>query len=342
MKILPIHLASATPEEYHQLAELENLMRLERQPEDPPIPEEEQITRWQSVPPIVSIFAWQVPAPDTSHLAGYASTQIINTEENKHMAQFEIHVRPEYRRQTIGSRLLANVAAVAQQNNRRLLITETEARVPAGAEFMRTLGARPGLEGHFNQLEMQDLDVALMRSWLAAVPSTYELGLWEGRYPDDEIEAIAELYNVMNTQPFDDLEIDAFNYTPDFIRQIESANFAAGNQHWTYYARHKESNALAGFTDVYWHPNRPEFLIQADTGVFPEHRGNKLGRSMKAAMILYIQKTRPEVKRVRTRNANSNVPMLKINQEMGFKNYRSITLWQLETERAIDYCGRKI
>ena len=40
---------------------------------------------------------------------------------------------------------------------------------------------------------------------------------------------------------------------------------------------------------------------------------------------------RPEVEVIRTMNANSNAPMLKINIEMGFKHYRSNTLWQVET-----------
>jgi len=46
---------------------------------------------------------------------------------------------------------------------------------------------------------------------------------------------------------------------------------------------------------------------------------------------------RPEVVFVRTGNANQNAPMLKINTEMGFKPYQAQTLWQIETQKVVDY-----
>ena len=59
-------------------------------------------------------------------------------------------------------------------------------------------------------------------------------------------------------------------------------------------------------------------------------------------MMKKILEERPEVKFVRTGNANSNAAMLKINKEMGFKSYISNTVWQVETAQVEKYLAQKI
>ena len=93
----------------------------------------------------------------------------------------------------------------------------------------------------------------------------------------------------------------------------------------------------AGFTEVFWHPNRPQLLNQGGTGIFPEYRNNGLGRWLKAAMLHKVLRERPEVKFVRTSNADSNAPMVKINRELGFKPYISQCMWQVEVEKTREY-----
>lgn len=46
---------------------------------------------------------------------------------------------------------------------------------------------------------------------------------------------------------------------------------------------------------------------------------------------------RPQVVRIRTGNADSNVAMLKINFEMGLKPYTSHAIYQVETGKAEAY-----
>lgn len=43
------------------------------------------------------------------------------------------------------------------------------------------------------------------------------------------------------------------------------------------------------------------------------------------------------VERIRTGNAGSNAPMLRINRELGFKPYKSITVWQVGVDRVLEY-----
>jgi GNAT superfamily N-acetyltransferase len=108
-------------------------------------------------------------------------------------------------------------------------------------------------------------------------------------------------------------------------------------ERWTLFAREKATGKIAGYTEVYWNPERPENLSQADTAVFEEYQGRGLGRWLKAAMIDKVLRERPQVKRIRTGNADSNAAMLKINTEMGFKPYKSWKNWQIELDKVWEY-----
>ena len=101
--------------------------------------------------------------------------------------------------------------------------------------------------------------------------------------------------------------------------------------------RERATGRLAGITEVAWHPNRPEILQQRGTGVLAEYQNLGLGRWLKAAMLEKILRERPQVKRVRTGNADSNAPMLKINTELGFRPYISHQIWQIELAQVQAY-----
>jgi mycothiol synthase len=245
---------------------------------------------------------------------------------------------PEWRRQGWAKRLLKLIAEVAQREKRRLLIANTDSAIPAGEAFMKRLGARVGQVSRTNQLDLALLDRELLRRWQERAPKTeFEIGLWEGPYPEEELDAIVKLREVMNTEPRDNLEIEDVKWTKEQLRQIEASLAERQTERWTIFVRERKTGNLAGYTEVFWSPFEPETLYQGDTGVFPEYRGRGLGKWLKAAMLEKVLRDRPQVKRVRTGNANSNAPMLKINYELGFKPYKTWTTWQVELERVLEY-----
>ena len=264
--------------------------------------------------------------------------------ENKHLMGTKVAVLPEYRRRGLVTGLLHKVLEVAKAENRTLMVGATNTRVPAGAAFAERLNARTGIEAHINQLVLAELEPDLLRRWQEDAKTTasgFELGLWTIPYPEEEIEAIAAMYEVMNTEPRGDLEIEDHTVAPKDLRQDEAYLEARNMGRWTLYAKHKLSGELAGYTDILWNPEVPENLQQGDTGVLPKYRGHGLGKWLKAAMLEKVLLERPQVKRVRTGNADSNAPMLAINRALGFKPYLSETVWQLGREELEAYLANK-
>ncbi len=163
--------------------------------------------------------------------------------------------------------------------------------------------------------------------------------MWHGPYPEADLDAVVQLYEVMNQQPYDDLEYEPLHFTPSQLRELEQTQMANGMQRWTCYVRDRSTQALAGFSEIFWHSERQHVVQQGDTGVFEHYRNHGLGRWLKASMLDYIRRELPMVQYVRTTNANSNAPMLKINQALGFKPYLSQTMWQLSLAQLANYLG---
>ena len=171
-RITPFDVRNASAEEYRAANELENRIRAEYLPDDPPIPLDEQTRSFQNIPAFVVVHAWAVRNDDDSQAIASGSVTVTRLETNKHIAEFNIEVLPEFRRQGLARTLLARIADAARQENRTLLITGTNERVPAGAAFMQRLGARKGLENHTNQLDLRDLNRDLIGAWQARASRT--------------------------------------------------------------------------------------------------------------------------------------------------------------------------
>lgn len=322
------------------MAIFENRLRAERLPDDPPVPVEEFTSALRNIPPVIDISIWVVRSLDGSAVNAAGNVRFLRTDENRHVVWFDIAVLPEFRRQGIARRLLALIAEVPRREGRRLMMTASRGAVPAGEEFLKRIGAQMALAGQTHQLDLRDLDRDLLRRWQERArerAADFDLGLWEGEYPEADLEEVARMYGAMNRAPRGELQYEDFHWTPAQIRQFERAERARGRELWTMYARERGSGRIAGFTTVAWHPNRPEILQQANTAVFPEYQNRGLGRWLKAAMLEKVLRDRPQVKYMRTGNADQNAPMLKINQELGFKPFQSSYDWQVETEVVLAY-----
>jgi mycothiol synthase len=330
--------------EFLAFADLRNRSRAEELPDDPPIPVAEYVRRLQSVSPAIERSIWVIWNSDqTAIIASGALDQTLSGESRK-SANLRIAVIPEFRRRGIASRLLAVIAEVAERANSPLLQAHTSGRIPAGEAFMTSLGASQGLESRVHQLDLAELEPGIVRGWVdsaARRAAGFDLLFWLGIYPEEHIEAIAALHNVINHQPRGSLEVNDIHFTPSHVRSMEHQALVNGAQRWSLYARETATGKLAGFTQVYWHPNRPALLQQSFTGVFPEFRNRGLGRWLKAAMLEKIMSDRRQVRFVRTDNANVNAAMLRVNQFFGFKNYSSSCLWQVETRRVVEYLATR-
>jgi GNAT superfamily N-acetyltransferase len=269
-----------------------------------------------------------------------AETSWTRSEDNQHLMGAAVHVAPTHRRRGIARNLLRLVVDAAEDVGRTVLMGLSTDRVPAGEGFARRIGAKVGLVGHTNRLVLGDVDRDEIRRWIDDGPVRapgYSLLAIDGRYPDDLAAEIVALFDVMNTAPRDDLDMEDQVTTVEQLREIEKSFFAQSGETWLLLARHDATGELVGWSQVGWLPHHADTVWQWGTGVKPEHRGHALGKWLKAKMIERIFAERPYAVDIRTHNADSNDPMLGINHALGFKPYRTDLNWQVPVATAKSY-----
>lgn len=344
---IPFDPAQGAERDFAAVQRLLNRMQAEAHPDDAPQSLADVQTNLRATPSFMTTRRWLCWAPSGDQLAAYALSSIVTgMDTNRHLAQFRVAVDPDWRCQGLGSRLLAEVTAMARATGRTLLVTDTSSNAPAGEVFMRRLGAEVGLEALTNQLDMARLDHALLGRWLAdgeaRSAAEFSVDFWDGAYPQADIDAIVAMKRVMNSAPTDDLDVEDTNFTAEQLRQIETMLLTQRRvTRWTAYARQRATGAVVGYTEVFFRPHDPATAEQGDTAVFPDFRNHGLGRWLKAAMALRIVNERPQVQRIRTGNAGSNAPMLKINREMGFEVYENVRLWQVKLTQVEAYLMKR-
>lgn len=328
---------TATDSEFEAVNAYHNSLRAESWPEDDPRPVSYTVRSFRGLKllsdlRVSTVFIW-----DEDRVCADAVAHVPLREDNRHLAFADVNVHPEYRRRGLATRLLPHLAEVMIAEERRLLGFGTSDSVAAGGLFAERLGAKRGMETHTNQLSVAALDPQLLRAWRSAAPAdTFRLGFWDGPFPEAEIGAIAELIGVMNTAPRDELELEDFKLTPEQLRDYERYQAETGTVRWVAYVRERVTGTLAGYTEMSWNPSSTRVLRQGDTGVQPAYRGHGLGRWLKAAMLERVL-AELGVAYVRTGNADSNAPMLKINHALGFKPRVAEVWWELGLDKLQAY-----
>ncbi len=321
------------------IADHTEALRAERLPEDPPL----------NIAALLADLRRRDTEGDTHRFVLWDAETIVASAAvrmplagNTHLASLDLGVQAPYRRRGLATHLLAEVAACAKQNNRRLLMTNANSRLPSGEAVLRHLGAKMVMEQQFIQLTLPEMDPNLLTGLMAdgeAGASDYHLWQVQGTYPEERLADIADLHDVMNSAPSGTRDTQPVLTTPQILREREASLAATGQQRMTTFAEHKGSGQLAAFTELFWDPQRPTLLFQRSTAVRPKHRRHSLGRWIKAANLHAAQSANPEAQVVRAGNTPDNTGMLAINHALGFRTYLIHSDWQIKTDALAAYLG---
>ena len=169
-----------------------------------------------------------------------------------------------------------------------------------------------------SRLLLEDVDRSLLEGWTADPDPAYELVLIDKPPPEALLPPLVQALAAMNDAPVEDLEVEDEVLTAERVEALEEMVVASGQQRWTYLALHPASGKGAGFTAVRWDPERPAVVWQRGTAVVPRHRGHRIGRRLKATMLLHVLERAAGAREVRTENAGTNAHMLATNDALGF------------------------
>ena len=255
---------------------------------------------------------------------------LLPTKDNPSVAIVDVAVHPHHRRRGIGSSLLAEGIRLASAAGRTELIAEVDEPGPGtpGREFAvhhswtcDLFETRRDLVLPPDEQALSDLEAAARTA-----SAGYDVVTWRDRTPDELLDDRAVLEQRMTTDaPHGDLPVEEERWDGERIREYEAMHVARGRTVLS--AGAVKDGRLVAFTDLQVPLAQPERASQAGTLVLREHRGHRLGALVKAAVLRELAATMPEVRRISTYNSDSNLPMVAVNEALGFRPAGHLSSW---------------
>lgn len=273
---------------------------------------------------------------------------------NPHVAELDVWVDPEHRREGIGTALVDAAERVAAARGRTTALVTTahrgeppaghpdalaaasgsgrlDASVP-GVRFAVRRGYVPEQAERYSVLDVPGDEAALARLLDAAASAAgpdYRLHSWTDRAPDAWLDDVAVLLTRMSTDvPQAGLDLDEDPWDATRVRHREDVAAATGRGFLVTVAEHVPTGRLAAITQLEHSAAQPACAWQDATLVLREHRGHRLGMLVKAANLRHTARVRPTTRRIHTWNAEENAHMLAINVALGFRPVGVEAIWQ--------------
>jgi GNAT superfamily N-acetyltransferase len=219
---------------------------------------------------------------DCDRVVGVASYQ-LPAMENLAKLDLQLIVHPQYRRRGIGTRLLAEVSAVARRHGRSSIEVETVRALPgggvrdeAGYRYLTTRGHRPGAISIRSRYDVgTPVDEELLdEAWTHA--DGYSLVQWRDAVPEDIIDDVAALQSrLMLDAPSGDLAVEQQVYDADRVRDQERSELARGFRWYSTAARHDATGQIVARTRLAFESEDNTHARQRTTIVQPTHRGHR-------------------------------------------------------------------
>jgi GNAT superfamily N-acetyltransferase len=260
---------------------------------------------------------------DTIHGTGFMSLPLL---DNLDKATVYVAVPPARRRRGVGAAMLTDLVDLAARAGRTTILTECH--VPA--DLVESHGSRRFAERngftHANTEIRRELRLPVpdqtLSAWTAEA-SPHHAGYTVATYVDDvPQELVSSLCHVRNQlgldAPTGDIEHEEEAMTPEAFLQRQAMQRDMGvTTYWTL-ATDVNGETVA-FTALGVPVDPPDCVYQWGTVVLRGHRGRRLGLAVKAANLAALQADHPERSLVSTQNAETNAPMVAINDNLGFR-----------------------
>lgn len=269
--------------------------------------------------------AWLASGDDGVPL-GSAFLRLFTKEGQEHLAELQVAVHGAERRQGVGSRLLEAAVGAAKAERRRSVIAQAVQGSPADL-FLGARGFRQVLALTYARLPLADVDRAAIDALVELPHPGYRLTEWVGTVPDALARSFADSRRAMDDMPMEGTDFGRVVWDVERVVAAAEAVARRGELLHTVAAVDATDGSVVGFSELVVPGDGSGDGQHYGTAVLPEHRGKGLARWMKAAAVRHALERHPRLSGLCTDTAESNKPMLAVNDSLGY----------LPTHKSVEY-----
>jgi ribosomal protein S18 acetylase RimI-like enzyme len=258
---------------------------------------------------------------------------------NKGLGYMSGYVVPEYRNRGIGTSLAKK--AFLDIKDAGVHTIGSYSCSEEGNRFLQKLGV-PSSIFSIMRLEFDGLDWSIIDEWLkiAKKPGNNWKVELHTEITDQFVDDVSDLsfataveFNKMNNQETIDLR------EAEKKKWQDSKEFLEKFRQYRCFLVKDANGMVIGYTEGGIDNENPGRFMQYVTAVDAEHRGNGIGKLLKALMLDHIRQNNPQVKMITTGNNDLNAPMLGINSRLGFKKRRTEINYKIRVEEVLKKLG---
>lgn len=240
-------------------------------------------------------------------------------------ASLHIAVLPTHRRRGVGSALMEHAVRIAGEEQQASLMTivhqqwpDGPVRAEAGSAFVQSHGFDVGNIEVRSRAALTPVEAeSSLADKAQSASQDFDTVRWVGHIPEEFLIGAAALHTTFSTEiPRGRLQPAASQVTPDQLRRQAETAAEQGTFRCGVLALHRPTRRVVGSTFII--VPRDEPADQRITLVSPDCRGHRLSMRLKIDNLRQLRELRPDVSWVWTENAESNAPMRRVNEQLGF------------------------
>lgn len=270
---------------------------------------------------------------DDDRLIGMGQSDGAVNSENADVSEVGIFIDPDHEGQGNHRLLFDHIDAFERANGRTRYWGWGDASYePSRAFWEDELGYTLAYDERISRCDIAAVDPAMMNEWRERASERaggYTLVRAEMPLADELIGHYAAGLEGMNDAPLDALDHQRETFSEARAREIQSLYLQRNDEIRLIFAIEQATDVLAGYTMTRVPRLNPALSKQGDTVTVAAHRGKGIGRWLKADMWFWLREERPDALYLDTGNAESNRPMLDINEAMGFRDVMHHNVWHL-------------
>ncbi|MDX8048408.1 GNAT family N-acetyltransferase [Lentzea sp. BCCO 10_0798] len=190
---------------------------------------------------------------------------------NARLAIGPITVRPDHRRQGIGTALLERLLPELRDRGRDTFESWGVVKGSAGEHWAVARGFHVAAS---RVIQLLTVAVADPASWELDAPRGYRLEQWIGATPEHLLASVAATRQSIHDAPATESAVRAPEWTPEVVRAEEAEARADGVEQRVVVAVEEATGLVIALTDVPLHPGDSAHTRWGSTMVTPAHRGH--------------------------------------------------------------------
>jgi GNAT superfamily N-acetyltransferase len=226
----------------------------------------------------------------------------------------EINVDPDHRRRGYGSAPFERAVAAARERDGRLVIGTAKESMSESVAFLTKRGCVERQRAWESRLDIDAFDLAKFKD---AEPRVAKQGVRITTLTDemrrDRDAALRGAYEIVELCRADIPSADRATKHSfvSFVSELEGPD----SLHDGFFLAVVDGEYV-GVSDLWRDSGNPAGLYQGLTGVAPAHRGKGIAMALKLQTVKYARANGKKL--IKTWNDTRNLPMLRINEAMGF------------------------